>query len=159
MINYALHCDQEHTWDAWFDSIAGYDVQHKRGLVECPFCGSKKVEKAPMAPAVVTSKSDRPAPPTKADEAPQFANSPDNLALPEPIKAFFQGWKEHVEKNYDYVGDSFAREVRAMHEGDSDERLVYGEATPAEAKALIEDGISVAPLPPLASPKGVKGLN
>lgn len=159
MIKYALRCDQAHDWEAWFDSMAGYETQVGRGLVECPLCGSKAVEKAPMAPAVLSSKSDRPTPPVPADAPVPIANGPDPLSLPEPVKAFFQGWKEHIEQNYDYVGDAFAKEVRAIHEGESEERLVYGQATAKEAKELIEDGISVAPLPALASPKPVRGYH
>ena len=159
MIKYALRCDQSHDWEAWFESISGYEAQAARGLVECPFCGSTTVEKAPMAPAVVSSRTDRPSPPTAADTPVNLTNGTDSLSLPEPVKAFLSDWKDHIAQNYDYVGDRFAREVRAMHEGETEERLVYGEATAEEARDLIEDGISVAPLPALASPKPVRGLH
>lgn len=157
MIKYALRCDNDHRWDAWFESIAGFDSQSARGLVECPFCGSIKVEKAPMAPAVAKGAAELPAVPV-ATAPDSVAETPD-LTLPEPVREFFAGWREHIARNYDYVGDSFAREARAIHEGDSEERLIYGQTTPAEARALIEDGIPVAPLPPLASPKGAKAVN
>jgi hypothetical protein len=60
--------------------------------------------------------------------------------------------RRHVEDNFDYVGDAFAREARAIHEGRSEDRAIYGEASPTEVKALVEDGVPVAPLPP-APPK------
>jgi hypothetical protein len=165
MIKYALRCDHAHNWDAWFPSISGYDDQAARGLVACPYCDSKKVEKSPMAPSVVSSKS-RATPPFEAAPATTETpvpvvkdDGPMSLSLPEPVKAMIAEIKSHIEKTHDYVGDTFAREVRAMHEGEIDHRPVYGEATPSEVKALIEDDIAVAPLPAALSPKGAKGLN
>lgn len=164
MIKYALRCEQEHNWDAWFPSMSGYDDQLARGLVDCPYCGSKTVEKAPMAPSVVSSRARAIAP----VEAP-IVQSDDNklpvatnelsLRLPEPIKAMLEEMKAKIEKTHDYVGDTFAREVRSMHEGETEERPIYGEATPSEVRALIDDDIPVAPLPAMISPKGAKGLN
>jgi hypothetical protein len=154
MIRYALRCEEEHEWDAWFASIGGYEEQAARGLVACPVCGSTKTRRAPMAPALARS---RPAPPAPADAA--MASVPPDLSLPAPVRRFFEGWRAHVAANYDYVGDAFAKEVRAMHEGETDERLVYGETTAAEARALIEDGLPVAPLPALASPKAAKSVH
>jgi hypothetical protein len=163
MIKYALRCQHDHTWDAWFPSISGYDEQATRGLVACPFCDSTHVEKAPMAPSVVSSKS-RAVAPVEASVATAAVpvatdDSPLSLALPEPVKAMIAEIKSHIEKTHDYVGDTFAREVRAMHDGETDHRPIYGEATPKEVRALLEDDIPVAPLPAALSPKGVKGLN
>jgi hypothetical protein len=56
--------------------------------------------------------------------------------------------RRHVEDNFDYVGDTFAREARAIHQGKTENRGIYGEATPTEVKGLVEDGVPVAPLPP-----------
>lgn len=166
MIKYALRCDQHHNWDAWFPSISGYDDQHARGLVDCPFCGSKNVEKAPMAPAVVSGRSGRsePSDTIQTSDISDSARLPVatediSLAVPEPIREMLAEMKAKIEKSHDYVGDTFAREVRAMHEGETEERPIYGEATASEVRALIEDDIPVAPLPILASPKGVKGLH
>jgi hypothetical protein len=166
MIKYALRCENTHTWDAWFPSISGYDDQHRRGLVDCPYCGTTIVEKAPMAPSIVSSRSDKPAPhqaatPSTENNALPVATNDESfsLTLPEPVKAILAEMKERIEKTYDYVGDTFAREVRAMHEGETQERLVYGEATLAEVKALVEDDIPVAPLPALASPRRAKGVH
>jgi hypothetical protein len=178
MIRYALRCEHGHGWEAWFDSISSYDAQQASGLVECPVCGSTSVEKAPMAPAVVTSREARrrtrdesaasdPAPdsggsssPGDADGAPtSLVSAPDSLSLPEPVRAALDGLREHVRQNFDYVGDSFAREARAIHEGDSEPRQIYGEATAKEARDLLEDGITVAPLPGLATPRRPRDLN
>ena len=157
MIKYALACNHAHSWEAWFDSIAGYAIQLEARLVECPICGSKQVEKAPMAPAVVSSRKERITP--AEDTQVPVAMADESLTLPEPMRAFFQSWKEHIEKNYDYVGDTFSSDVRAMHEGEEDKRLIYGLATPEEAKELLEDGISIAPIPALANPKPIRGFH
>ena len=166
MIKYALRCDHLHNWDAWFPSISAYDDQNSRGLVECPYCSSKMVEKAPMAPSIISSKLKSPPqsePTTDAvkpeQEVMPIATPDMSLALPEPLKAMLTQMKERIEKTHDYVGDTFAREVRAMHEGETDERPIYGQSTASEVKALLEDDIPVTPLPIFANPKGVKGLH
>jgi hypothetical protein len=166
MIKYALRCEHSHQWDAWFPSISGFDDQNARGLVDCPYCGSKEVEKAPMAPAIVTSKPAKTAAPGPASELPMTPNLPVAIAkgdmglqIPEPVRAMMAEIKERIEKTHAYVGDTFAREVRAMHDGETEQRPIYGEATAKEVRELIEDEIPVAPIPMLASPKGVKGVH
>lgn len=135
MIKYALQCDQAHAFEGWFGSSADYDDQAARGLVECPVCGSHGVSKQIMAPAVAGTKAQRSAP------------APDPK-MREMMMAAMGEVRRHVEDNFDYVGDAFAKEARAIHEGKSEERGIYGEASPAEVKALVEDGVRVAPLPP-----------
>jgi hypothetical protein len=151
MIRYALLCEHDHAWDAWFASSDSFDAQAARGLVACPVCNSTQVRKAPMAPAVVRSKSDHPPAPV--------ASAPESLDAPAPVKAFFDRWRQHIAENYDYVGDAFADETRKILDGESEERLIYGEATPEQARALIEEGAPVAPLPAAASPRSTNRLN
>lgn len=135
VIRYALQCDAAHGFEAWFGSSADYDDQNARGLVECPFCGSSAVIKQIMAPAVTGTKRDTAAP----ERAAKLRSMMTQMA---------REVRSHVEQNFDYVGDTFAREARAIHEGTSEKREIYGEATPAEIRSLKEDGIPVAPLPP-----------
>ncbi|PIB96027.1 DUF1178 family protein [Caulobacter sp. X] len=135
MIKYALQCDQAHEFEGWFGSSADYDDEAARGLVECPVCGSRGVTKQIMAPAVAGTKAQRAAP------------APDPK-MREMMMAAMGEVRRHVEENFDYVGDAFAKEARAIHEGKSEERGIYGEASPTEVKALVEDGVRVAPLPP-----------
>lgn len=144
MIRYALNCEHDHAFEAWFSSSADYDDQAARGLVECPFCASRQVRKAIMAPAVQG---------TKRDGEPA---APDMQAM---MMEAARKIRTHVEENCDYVGDRFAREARAIHEGESEARGIYGEATPAEVKALREDGVPVAPLPPAIAPKPKEQVN
>jgi hypothetical protein len=137
MIRYALACDQDHEFEGWFGASADFDDQQAKDQIECPVCGSKAVRKQIMAPAVAGTKRNSP------DMSPQMRQM-----MMETLGKV----RAHVEENFDYVGDSFATEARAIHEGRSEDRGIYGEATPAEVKKLAEDGVPVAPLPP-APPK------
>jgi hypothetical protein len=134
MIRYALSCDHGHAFEGWFGASADYDEQAARGLVECPLCGSREVRKQIMAPAVAGTKR----------TAPIDLPAPSRKVMMEAMGRI----RRHVKDNFDYVGDTFAREARAIHDGDSEDRGIYGEAKPEEVRALHEDGITVAPLPP-----------
>lgn len=133
MIKYALLCEHEHPFEGWFSRSEDFDEQQSRGLLDCPVCASKAVRKAVMAPAVQGTKA------KAAQPTPEMRQM---------IMHAMHEVRQHVEENFDYVGDQFAKEARAIHEGSSDERGIYGEASPTEVRALIEDGIRVAPLPP-----------
>ncbi|RZJ05943.1 MAG: DUF1178 family protein [Brevundimonas sp.] len=135
MIRYALQCEHEHGFEAWFSASADYDDQAARGLVECPLCGSHAVSKQIMAPAVTGARKRE----TGADLA----------QMQTLISQAVREARTHVEQNFDYVGDAFAREARDIHEGRSEKREIYGEATPADVKKLRDDGVPCAPLPPL----------
>ena len=135
MIRYALQCDDGHGFEAWFGTSADYDDQAVRGLVECPVCGSHAVSKQIMAPAVAGTRKAAPA--------------PDLAKVQTMMMQAAREVRSHVEQNFDYVGDAFAREARDIHEGRSEKREIYGEATPAEVRKLKEDGVPCAPLPPL----------
>ena len=141
MIKYALACEHEHGFEGWFGSSDDYDAQSARGLLSCPVCASQAVRKQIMAPAVAG---------TKAQKADGGAATPQMQAM--MMEAMGQV-RRHVEDNFDYVGDTFAKEARAIHEGTSEDRGIYGEASPKEVQALKEDGIRVAPLPPEAPKK------
>jgi hypothetical protein len=136
MIQYALKCDNGHQFESWFQSAAAFDALVKAGHVACVDCGSKAVEKALMAPRVTASRK-------KAD-----AGAPQTVAGSQAEKEqAIAKLRADVEKNADYVGGKFADEARAMYLGNRPERAIYGEANLKEAKALIDDGIPVAPLP------------
>ncbi len=134
MIKYALTCEHEHGFEGWFGSSSDYDDQQARGLLSCPVCNSAAVRKQIMAPAVAGTKK------TAAPQAP---------AVPQAVMMEAMGrLRRHVEETFDDVGDAFAKEARAIHEGKSEDRGIYGQASPAEVRSLVEDGIPVAPLPP-----------
>ena len=136
MIRYALSCDHDHGFEAWFASSSDYDDQAARGLVECPFCGSTEVRKQVMAPAVAGTKKAGPSPEAMKQMQAMMTQAARQV-------------REHVEQNFDYVGDVFAREARDIHEGRSEKREIYGEATPADIKKLKDDGVPCAALPSL----------
>ena len=140
MIRYALRCAVDHEFEAWFSSSSGFDDQVARGLVECPMCGSKSVTKAIMAPMVRTSKG-----------ADSVADAQKAVA-----EAMYR-LRKHVETTHDYVGGAFAAEARDIHNGLTPDRPIYGEATPQEVKALVEDGVPVAALPVFTPPAGEDG--
>lgn len=156
MIRYDLRCEAGHTFDSWFRDSASYDEQAKRGLVGCPVCGSSKVEKQIMAPAVARTDRDivaRPLPEPAVQDAPAAPAAPAPVALiSERERAFREMIREFrrvVTEKAENVGPRFAEEARAMHEGLSEFRAIYGEATAEEAQALREEGIDAFPLPSL----------
>jgi hypothetical protein len=130
MILYHLRCAAEHEFDAWFRDSATYDRQEKRGHVSCPECASTQVTKAPMAPRIGGQSGDA-VPEARARE------------VAREILAAMGKVRKHVEETCEYVGERFADEARAIHDGDAEERGIYGEATLAEAKALHDDDIPV----------------
>ncbi len=130
MIRYDLKCKDDHAFDSWFASAEAFDTLKKAGRLTCPHCGTAEVDKALMAPKV----------------RPERKSASLRNAETEQEKALAK-LRDEVEKNSDYVGMNFATEARAMHDGDTPARAIYGEAKPEEAKSLIEDGVPVAPLP------------
>ena len=151
MIRYSLHCERNHTFESWFQSSSAYDSQLRRKLVTCPVCGSAKVEKAIMAPQIVGKKGRERAQPEPAPstEVAQAAPTPLLMAQERGLRAKLKELRDHIVKNADNVGERFPNEARAMHYGDIEHRPIYGEASPEEARSLVEEGIEVAPLPVL----------
>ncbi len=133
MIRYALACESGHAFEGWFGASDAFDDQAARGLLVCPVCASDQVKKQIMAPAVVGAKKSSGSPP---------------VGMRAMMMEAMGRVRRHVEENFDYVGDRFAVEARQIHDGAAEERGIYGEATAGEVKALIADGVKVAPLPP-----------
>lgn len=152
MIHYHLRCERGHAFESWFQSSSAYEAQEKRKLVNCPTCGSAKVERAIMAPRIVSNKGrETPplAPAAAATEAATPASTPLLMAQERELRAKLKELRDHIVKNADNVGERFPNEARKMHYGDIEHRPIYGEASPDEARALIEEGVDVAPLPVL----------
>jgi hypothetical protein len=157
MIRYSLICERKHDFEIWFKNSADYDKQAKRGLVTCPACGSDEVEKALMAPALGRG--------TKKDMHVPVAESASTAEVPVPVenktpvamispqehefRAKLKELRDHLTKNADNVGAKFPEEARKMHYGESKHRSIYGEASPQEAKELLEEGVELHPLPVL----------
>ena len=134
MIRFSLICDHDHEFEAWFRSNDDFDTQKKRGFVDCPSCGSTKVQKALMAPAVSTG---------RRQEKIALAMNEQQRTVMAQLKEM----SEKIRENADYVGDKFAEEARKIHFGETEARGIYGEATLDEAKSLAEDGVGFMPIP------------
>jgi hypothetical protein len=142
MIRYSLKCVEGHAFDSWFQSAEAFDALAAKGLLSCAVCGADDVKKAIMAPRV-RKKGGVVAPEPSVADAP----APSLSTPATPVEQAMKAMQAHVEKHSTYVGGRFADEARAIHLGDAPERMIHGEAKPEEAKALIEDGVPIAPLP------------
>jgi hypothetical protein len=151
MIRYNLRCERGHAFESWFQSSQAYETQEKRKLVNCPSCGSARVERAIMAPRIVSKKSrERTLPAAAAAaEATTPASTPLMMAQDHELRAKLRELRDHIVKNADNVGERFPVEARKMHYGDIEHRPIYGEASPEEARSLIDEGVEVSPLPVL----------
>ncbi len=139
MIRYSLKCAEGHSFDSWFQSAEAFESLTASGHLTCAICGGTEVEKAIMAPGV-------------AKTEPAEASGP--LSAPaSPAEQAVRHMREYLEKNSTYVGGEFADEARKIHLGDAPDRLIHGEAKPEEARALIEDGVPIAPIPGLPKSK------
>jgi hypothetical protein len=163
MILFTLRCKDGHEFETWFRDGATYERQARRGLVTCPECGSTKVDKAVMAPRLGRSHKSDPAPrdvqreeaqhePSTAVEAapvaaPPVAAEPDRPPTPAEFRRALQVLRSVVETNCENVGKGFADEARRIHKGEAKARGIYGDATPAEAEKLADEGIEIAAIP------------
>ncbi len=168
MIRYSLQCEHGHAFESWFQDSASYDKQAKRGLVSCPMCDSVKVGKSIMAPQIprkgrtaeqrageekvirATARRRKATAETAAVPAatPQAAE-PLLMAQETELLSKLKELRDHIKANADNVGEQFPEQARKMHYGEIEHRPIYGDASPTEAKALIEEGVEVMPLPVL----------
>ena len=144
MITYALICENGHEFDSWFDSMAAYDKLAAAKQLECPVCGTASVSKAIMAPNISTGRRKaKTAPSAETKKAVAAPTAGDGGAALEAMAKL----KDMVEKNFDDVGSDFPEEARKIHYGETEERGIFGDATLDETKELVEEGVSVLPLP------------
>lgn len=139
MIRYSLKCEAGHGFDSWFKNAEAFSSLQKAGQVACPVCGATEVDKGLMAPAVRPARA--------------AAAKPDLSAPASELEEKLAALKKQIEENSEYVGMNFAAEARRIHAGDAPERAIHGEAKPDEARAMIEEGLPVAPLPFLPARK------
>ena len=142
MIRYSLICGSGHEFESWFSSSKACDSQMKRNLVACPICDSTKVQKAIMAPSLITSKQ-------KSDRKAEGERQPAALISDKDreLRAAMKSLREHVQQNAEHVGEKFPELAREMHYGETEKRSIYGDAKPEEVRALLEEGVEVQPLP------------
>ena len=151
VIRYSLQCEQAHGFDGWFRSSDDFDGQAASGLLSCPVCGSGKVDKALMAPAVRGADRGADEVPTSADER-QPAPTGDVALLGEreqKLRQMLRAVREELTRNAENVGPRFAEVARQMHDGEVEKASIYGRASAEEVRALAEDGVDFHPLPGL----------
>ncbi|TFZ04642.1 DUF1178 family protein [Ramlibacter rhizophilus] len=139
-----LQCAASHVFEGWFGSEDDFQDQRARGLVECPLCGDAQVSKLPSAPRLNLGATPPAAPAARQDMA---------SVTPAALQAAYLQAVRQVLASTEDVGERFAEEARRMHHGETEERGIRGQATPAEAQALLEEGV---PVLPLAIPKALK---
>lgn len=145
MIRYNLKCARAHEFDSWFQSATAFDSLSKARMVECPVCGDNKIEKLLMAPAIRPGRNV-----ASTEENPSAHGAPAATPLSRPAseaEAALTALRAELESNSEYVGNDFATEARKMHSGDAPERAIHGETQISEAKQLLEEGVSILPLP------------
>jgi hypothetical protein len=131
MILFDLQCAKSHAFEGWFKTGEAFDKQAKAGKVECPTCGSTKVKKALSAPALLKGGTSN--------------SKSEGIAI--KMREAMVELRKQVETNADYVGKQFPEEARRIHYGEKEERAIYGEASPDEAKELHEEGIDIVAIP------------
>ena len=133
MIVFDLRCGGDHVFEAWFGSSAAFEEQVAAGQVRCPVCDDAAVTKAVMAPAVA-AKGNRQAPP------------PPPAAIKQAMEQLARAQASALRSSQ-WVGTAFADQARAMHSGEREQATIHGQASLAEARALVDEGVPVAPLP------------
>lgn len=142
-----LQCVHQHDFEGWFASEDDYTSQLVRGLVSCPLCGDARIQKMLTAPRLNLRRSREREPtslvdnPGKVSSAEMGPTAPGSLMQAQLLSAM----RLLLAKTED-VGERFADEARAMHQGEMDPRSIRGRATPEVAMALLEEGIEVMPL-------------
>ncbi|MCF3935762.1 DUF1178 family protein [Acuticoccus sp. M5D2P5] len=154
MIHYTLRCAEGHRFDGWFASSEAFGRQQEGGYLSCPMCGSSDVDRALMSPAIAKGGAEAAAPAHAEGAeatAPQEPSAGANVALTaerdERLRAAFAALRKAVEENGVDVGRNFPEEARRIHYGEAEPRGIYGQADLEEARALVEEGIDVLPLP------------
>ncbi len=165
MIVFDLRCEDNHVFEAWFQNSEAYETQAKKNQVECPFCGNNNISKSLMSPNIAAKGN------VAAIDVADFshidqlenhmvaasANVPETMeASADDVKRALdhmhntmKKYRNHVKKECEYVGDKFAKEARAIHDGDAEVRGIYGEATLKETEDLLNDGVDILPVPGL----------
>lgn len=137
-----LRCANGHGFEGWFASDEDFMSQNGRGLIECPLCADRVISRMPSAPRLNLS---------GAREVVPVAGSPAAAPAPEPALADMQAaWLAGVRQllaRTENVGEAFAEEARRIHYGEAPHRGIRGQATPAERKALLDEGIETVAIP------------
>ncbi|MGI4748243.1 MAG: DUF1178 family protein [Janthinobacterium lividum] len=152
MIHYQLRCGTGHEFEGWFRDSTSFELQSETGLLTCPNCGTTKVSRGLMAPAVRTRRASTPVGSTSegvpvAQPSVQQPPAGNEVGLPDEMRAMLQRVRAEVERNCDNVGDDFTAEALRMHRGEASVRGIYGNANEDDREALADEGIQVMQIP------------
>ena len=152
MIVFNLGCGKGHRFDGWFASSEQYESQQRRRMLECPVCGDKAIKKLLSAPRLNLSAGGGAEAGAAETGAPAGKNLPVTAEAAERARMlaaqteFYKHLKDMLETSDD-VGDRFAEEARRIHYKETPARHIHGVTTREEAVELLEEGVSVLPLP------------
>jgi|TARA_B110000444_G_C18822190_1_gene588334 hypothetical protein len=133
MIKYLLKCNKKHEFESWFSESKEFEKLKKKNLISCIFCQSKKVDKSIMSPNIVGKE--------------KIVEKTFNYQEFNKIKKDLLNIRKYVEKNFEFVGDKFPREVREIYYDNKKSKNVYGTATLEERLELEDEGIELASIP------------
>ena len=134
MIKYNLKCDNNHEFESWFSNSKEFDKLNKKGLLECIFCSSKKINKSIMAPTILNSKEKN----YQSDIINKDFKDEKNKLL---------DIRKYIEKNFEYVGNDFSKKVREVYYDKKSKKAIYGTTSPKEREELAEEGIDLLSIP------------
>ena len=134
MIKYNLKCHNDHEFESWFSNSKECDKLNKKGLLECIYCSSKKINKSIMSPTIFNSK----------EKNKQFDATNENF---KDKKNKLLNLRKYIEKNFDYVGNDFSKKVREVYYDKKSKKSIYGTTTTKEREELAEEGIDLISIP------------
>ena len=133
MIKYNLKCKRKHEFESWFSDSKEFEKLKSKKMIECIFCRTKSVEKSIMAPSVLNQE--------------QKQKNQKSIKYIKKIQKDLLKMQNFVEKNFEYVGNNFPREVRNVYYDKRKNKNIYGKATPEETQELEEEGIELTTIP------------
>ena len=133
MIKYNLKCKHKHEFESWFLDSKEFEKLKSKKMIECIFCKTKSVEKSIMAPSVLSQE--------------QKQKNQKSIKYIKKIQKDLLKMRNFVEKNFEYVGNNFPREVRNVYYDKRKNKNIYGKATPEETQELEEEGIELTAIP------------
>ena len=154
-----LQCAHQHTFEGWFASDREFSDQLERGLLFCPLCNDGSIRKMLSAPRLNLQSHREPQAEGAASGervGPGEAQAPgaSGSEAPPSLQAQWLRAARQLMAQTEDVGERFAEEARAMHQGEIEHRGIRGKASAEEAVALLEEGIEVLPLPAMPWLKG-----
>tara|TARA_Y100001970_G_C14224741_1_gene854896 strand:+ start:744 stop:1166 length:423 start_codon:yes stop_codon:yes gene_type:complete len=133
MIKYNLRCKNKHEFEGWFSDSREFEKLKSQNLIECSYCGTIKIDKTIMSPSVLSKEQ-------------KVKNIKTSKYL-KKIREDLLKMRNFVEKNFEYVGENFPREVRNVYYDKRKNKNIYGKASQEETDELRDEGIELTSIP------------